>query len=143
MGSGRSRGDTLSIIFLNEHNIFTGDIMAIFLSNVALAIIMMTVITKDQILDDIIIGMPEKEMLEVFAELTDQSRINYYTVSTTNTVGHVLQGDEIGYYIIGLGSVRDHWWHLPLGRRLSVVVVISKDSKVADIKFYGGRVGWP
>lgn len=53
--------------------------MAIFLSNVALAIIMMTVITKDQILDDIIIGMPEKEMLEVFAELTDQSRINYYT----------------------------------------------------------------
>lgn len=110
-----------------------------------LALVMMAVITQEQILDDIPIGMPEEEAVAYFRELTDDDRIRYFTKESQRmgTVSHDLQDDEHGYYVIGISNVRSRWWWPSFGAVLRVILVISDDGLVSEIKFFGGRVGWP
>mgnify|MGYP003665663337 CR=1 FL=1 len=115
-----------------------------FLSS-ALVFMMTIVITKEQITEDVPLGVSEEEMVQYFRDLGDGVVIGYYNRqnSVTGTVSHELQDDEAGYYIVTIRGVRNNWWRPSFGRVLIPLVVISNEGKVAEIKFFGGRVGWP
>ncbi len=103
------------------------------------------VITREQILNDIPVGTPKLQVEAYFEELTDREDIRYFTRenSRQGTVSHDLAPGESGYLIIGLSYVKDRWWHISLGRHLAVIVVISDSNLVSEVKFVGGRTGWP
>tara|TARA_R110002167_G_scaffold49184_6_gene144268 strand:+ start:20120 stop:20386 length:267 start_codon:yes stop_codon:yes gene_type:complete len=87
--------------------------------------------------------MPEQEALAYFQNLTDSERINYYLVSTPiNTVGHVIRDNELGYYLIGIENVRDRCWKPSLGSSYSVVLAISNQHTVSELKIFGARSEW-
>jgi hypothetical protein len=120
--------------------------MTLTLTNSILLMLMATIISREQILEEVPIGMPEQQMVAYFLAITDAERIRYFTRENSpdgNTVSHSLQNGEAGYYIVGLPDVKRHWWWPSFGRHLSVIVVISEDRTVSEIKFFGARSGWP
>lgn len=118
-------------------------------SNVVFAIVVVLssiVISREEILSDIPLGSSEDDMLTYFLAITDAERIRYFTRENSpdgNTVSHSLKNGEAGYYIVGLPDVKRHWWWPSFGRHLSVIVVISEDRTVSELKFFGARSGWP
>lgn len=111
----------------------------------ALLIAISVVITREQILQDLEIGTHRDEVVEYFEELTDEERISFITREDTmrGTVSHDIREGEKGYYIVGLRNVQENWWWPSFGSHLTVIVVISEDDTVTEIKFVGSRTGWP
>lgn len=117
-------------------------------SNVVFILIMLmsVVISREEILNDIPLGMKEGAVLEYFGDITSADNIRYFTRDNSpsgNTVSHTLVSGEVGYYIIGIPNVQRYQWWPSFGRSLSVIVVLSEDRSVTDIKFFGARGGWP
>ena len=101
------------------------------------------VITNEQILSDIYIGMSEEAVLEYFSNLDDSIIPTWRGEYTGNTVGHRLSEGEKGYWLFGLKNPRRKWWLPSLGGRLVVLVVISDEGTVADVKVFGASGSWP
>jgi hypothetical protein len=104
------------------------------------------VISREEILTAIQPGTHEKDMLEYFQNVTDTKNIRYFTRENSpngNTVSHILENGQAGYYIIGIPEVKRYRWWPSFGRYLSVIVVISNDRTVSELKFFGARGGWP
>ncbi|MEX0738219.1 MAG: hypothetical protein WD071_02645 [Pseudohongiella sp.] len=107
---------------------------------------MMTVITRERIVDDIPVGMPEDDAVAYSRELKDEDRIRYFTRENSpdgNTVSHSLEAGQADYYIIGIPDVQRYRWWPSFGRYLSAIVVVSNDRTVSEMKFFGARGGWP
>lgn len=106
---------------------------------------MMIVITKETILQAVPIGTTEQEMLAYFDSLEGDITVGYYTRenAVVGTVSHELQEGEAGYYIVTLRGVRDSWWKPSMGRVLIPIIIVSDEGRVSEIKFFGGRTGWP
>ncbi|MEX0738220.1 MAG: hypothetical protein WD071_02650 [Pseudohongiella sp.] len=111
----------------------------------SLIFMMSIVINREQILEDIPIGLPESEMMQYFQNLNGDLVIGFYDRESSHarTVNHELQHDEKGYYIVTIRGVRSSWWQPSMGKVLIPLVVISNENTVKSIKFFGGRVGWP
>jgi len=104
------------------------------------------VISREEILLEIPIGTHENEVLAYFKQVTESERIRYFTRENSpdgNTVSHSLAEGQAGYYIIGIPDVKRYRWWPSFGRHLSVIVVLSDDRVVSEIKFFGARGGWP
>jgi hypothetical protein len=117
------------------------------ISNVFSAVIltMSIVITKDEILDAVPVGTPEREAVEYFEGLTSRDRIGYFTRENApvGSVSYALEEGDRAFYMVGIENVRYRWWRPSLGRRLVVIVVISDVGLVSHIEFFGRRGGWP
>jgi hypothetical protein len=111
----------------------------------SLIFMMSIVISKEQILEDIPIGLPGPEMMQYFQNLNGDVVVGFYDreSSHTRTVSHELQQDEKGYYIVTIRGVRSSWWQPSFGKVLIPLVVISNEGNVKSIEFFGGRTGWP
>lgn len=111
----------------------------------SLIFMMSIVISKEQILEDIPIGLTEAEMMQYFRSLNGDVAIGFYDreSSHTRTVSHELKHDEKGYYIVTIRGVRGSWWQPSFGKVLIPLVVISNEGTVKSIEFFGGRTGWP
>ena len=104
------------------------------------------VISREEIQVEIPVGTDEEEVLAYFQQVTNAENIRYFTRENSpdgNTVSHSLEAGEAGDYIIGIPDVQRYRWWPSFGSHLSVIVVLSDDKHVSEIKFFGARVGWP
>jgi saccharopine dehydrogenase-like NADP-dependent oxidoreductase len=99
-----------------------------------------------EILESVPVGTSKQDVLIYFRQVTEPENIRYFTRENSpdgNTVSHSLEAGEAGYYIVGIPDVQRHRWWPSFGRHLSVIVVLSDDKLVSEIKFFGARIGWP
>lgn len=101
------------------------------------------VITNEQILSEIYVGMSEEAVLEYFSNLDDSIMPYWRSESPGNTIGHDLVDGEKGYWLFGLENRRRKWWLPSFGGMLTVLVVISDEGTVADVKLFGQSGSWP